>query len=79
MRYIRAFSYLDNGNHDDEPGRGKQQQHQKMSTTSSQNLSSALTVISANIEGLSAVKAPMLSDLCKGQHCHCLPPGNSQR
>ena len=46
--------------------------HQKMSTTSSQSLSSALTVISANIEGLTAVKASMLSDLCKEQHCHCL-------
>ena len=43
-----------------------------MSTTSSQSLSSALTVISANIEGLSAIKASMLSDLCKEQHCHCL-------
>ena len=41
-------------------------------TTSSQSLSSALTVISANIEGLSADKAFMLSDLCKEQHCHCL-------
>ena len=41
-------------------------------TTNSQNLSSALTVISVNIEGLSAVKASMLSDLCKEQHCHCL-------
>ena len=36
------------------------------------DLSSALTVISANIEGLSAAKASMLSDLCKEQHCHCL-------
>ena len=44
--------------------------HQKMSTTSSQSISSALTVTSANIEGLSAVKASMLSDLCKEQHCH---------
>ena len=43
-----------------------------MSTTSSHILSSALTVISANIEGLSALKASMLSDLCKEQHCHCL-------
>ena len=43
-----------------------------MSTTCSQSLSIALTVISANIEGLSAVKASMLSDLCKEQHCHCL-------
>ena len=46
--------------------------HQKMSTTSSQSPSSALTVISANIEGLSAVKAAMLSDLCKEHHCHCV-------
>ena len=43
-----------------------------MSTTSSQSLSIALTLISANIEGLSAVKASMLPDLCKEQHCHCL-------
>ena len=42
-----------------------------MSTTSCQSISSALTVISVNIEGLSAVKATMLSDLCKEQHCHC--------
>ena len=38
----------------------------------SQSLSSALTVISANIEDLSTVRAFMLSDLCKEQHCHCL-------
>ena len=43
-----------------------------MSTISSQSLSSTLTVISANIEGISAVKASMLSDLCKEQHCHCM-------
>ena len=43
-----------------------------MSTTSSQTPSSALTVITAYIEGLSAVKASMISDLCKEQHCHCL-------
>ena len=43
-----------------------------MSTTNSQSLSSALTVISANIEGLSAVKASLLSDLCKEQYCHSL-------
>ena len=43
-----------------------------MSTTSCQSLSSALTVICANIEGLSAVKASMLSDLCKRQYYHCL-------
>ena len=43
-----------------------------MSTTSSQSLSNALTVISSNIEGLSAVKASMLSDLFNEQHCNCL-------
>ena len=43
-----------------------------ISTTSSQSLSSAVTVISANIKGLSAVKASMLSDLCKEQHCYSL-------
>ena len=43
-----------------------------MSTTSNQSLSSALSVVSANIEGLSVVKASMLSDLCKEQHGHCL-------
>ena len=46
--------------------------HQKKSTTSSQSLVNALTLISVNIAGLSAVKASMLSDLCKEQHCHCL-------
>ena len=43
-----------------------------MSTTSSQSISSALTVISANINGLSNVKASMLSDLWKEEHFHCL-------
>ena len=43
-----------------------------MSTTSNQSLFSALTVISANIEGLSAVRASMISNLCKEQHCHSL-------
>ena len=43
-----------------------------MSTTRSQSLLSALTVISANIEGLLAVKAAILSDFCKEQYCHCL-------
>ena len=56
-----------------------QTSHQKMSTTSSQSLSSALIVISANIEGLPAVKASMLSDLCKEQHCHCLCLQETQR
>ena len=32
----------------------------------------ALTVISANVEGLTASKASILSEMCKEQHCHCL-------
>ena len=43
-----------------------------MYTTSSQILSSVLTEMSVYIEGLSAVKASMSSDLCKEQHCHSL-------
>ena len=42
-----------------------------MSTVNSQSLSTALTVISANIEGLTAAKASMLSEMCKREHCHC--------
>ena len=43
-----------------------------MSTPNSQGLPTALTVISANIEGLTAVKASMLLVMCKDQHCQCL-------
>ena len=43
-----------------------------MSTINSQSHSTALTVISANIEGLTAAKASMLSEMCKWEHCHCL-------
>ena len=43
-----------------------------MSAVNSQNLSTALTVISANIEGLSASKASLLSEMCQREHCHCL-------
>ena len=43
-----------------------------MSAVSSQSLSTALTVISANIEGLTAVKASILSEMCKRECCHCL-------
>ena len=43
-----------------------------MSTVNSQSLSTALTVISANIESLTASKASMLSEMCKREHCHCL-------
>ena len=43
-----------------------------MSAAHSQSPSGAMTVISANVEGLSANKASILSELCKIQHCHCL-------
>ena len=43
-----------------------------MSTANSQSLATALTVISANIEGFTATKASMLSEMCKREHCHCL-------
>ena len=43
-----------------------------MSAVHSQSPSGAMTVISANVEGLSANKAYILSKLCKIQHCHCL-------
>ena len=36
-----------------------------MSAVTSQSISTALTVISANTEGLTAVKASILSDMCK--------------
>ena len=29
-------------------------------------------MISANVEGLTAVKASLLSGMCKVEHCHCL-------
>ena len=43
-----------------------------MSAVHSQSPSRAMTVISANVEGLSANKASILSELCKIQHWHCL-------
>ena len=43
-----------------------------MFTVNSQSLSMALTVISANIKGLIASKASMLSERCEREHCHCL-------
>ena len=43
-----------------------------MSAVHSQSPSRAMTVISANVEGLSANKASTLSELCKIQDCHCL-------
>ena len=49
----------------------KQPNH-TMSTVNRQSLSTALTVISANIGGLTASTATMLSEMCKREHCHCL-------
>ena len=43
-----------------------------MSAVNSQNLSMTLIVISTNIEGLTASKAYILSEMCKREHCHCL-------
>ena len=43
-----------------------------MSAVNSQSPSGAMTVISANVEVLSANKASILSELCKIQYCHCL-------
>ena len=44
-----------------------------MSAVTSQSLSTALTVITANIEGLTAVKDSILSEICyKREYCHCL-------
>ena len=42
-----------------------------MSTVNNQSLSTALAVILANIEGLTASKAS-ISEMCKSEHCHCL-------
>ena len=50
-----------------------------MPATNSQNLSTAMTVISANIEGLTAAKASILSDMCKRECCHCLCLQESHR
>ena len=43
-----------------------------MSVIHSPSTSDALSVISANVEGLTANKASILSELCKDIHCHCL-------
>ena len=43
-----------------------------MSSVTSQSLSTALTVISAKIEGVTAAKASILSEMCKRECCHCL-------
>ena len=44
----------------------------RMSAVNSHSLSTALTVISANIEGRTASKASILSEMCKRECCHCL-------
>ena len=43
-----------------------------MSAVNSQSLSTALTALSANIEGPTASKASALSEMCKRVCCHCL-------
>ena len=43
-----------------------------MSAIHSQSSSDALIVTSANIEGLTANKTSIISELCKDRHCHCL-------
>ena len=43
-----------------------------MSAVHSQSLSTALTVISTNIEGITASKASILSDMCKRERGHCM-------
>ena len=43
-----------------------------MSAVHSLESSVAMTVISANVEGLTASKASIISVMCKEQHCLCL-------
>ena len=43
-----------------------------MSNANSQDLSTAMAVISANIEGLTATKETRLSEMYKREHYHCL-------
>ena len=43
-----------------------------MYAVNSQNLSTALTVISSNMESLTASKASILSEMYKRERCHCL-------
>ena len=47
-------------------------QSHTMSTVHSQSLFMALTVISVNIEGPTASKASILSEMCKRERCQCL-------
>ena len=50
-----------------------------MSAVHSQSPSVPMTVISANVEGLTASKASILSVMYKEQHCHCLCPQETHR
>ena len=43
-----------------------------MSAVNRQSFSTALIVISANIEVLTASKASILSEMCRRKRCHCL-------
>ena len=43
-----------------------------MFVVNSQSLSTALSVISANIEGLTVSTASILSETCNRERCHCL-------
>ena len=50
-----------------------------MSSANSPDLYSDLTVISATVEGLTAIKASLLSGMCKVEHSHCLNLKESHR
>ena len=50
----------------------QQIQSHTMYAVNSQSLFTALTVISANIEGITSSKASILSMMCKRERCHCL-------
>ena len=65
---IREFSYLEEGNLDwDEPRpkANNNNYNHTMSSVTGQSLYTALTVIYANIEGLTAAKVSILSEMCK--------------
>ena len=53
----------------------------KMSDANSQDISTAMTVISANIEGITTSNASMLSTMGQREreHCHCLCPQETHR
>ena len=51
----------------------------EISDANSHDLSMAITVISANIKGITASKASMILEMCKREHCHCLSPQETHR